>query len=413
MDTLQTEPASVPGPTHPWNKNSDGSGINYWRIDAHEESTATIFRFQDIRLAADHKADSKFLIVLDGDRDKQVALYYSGRSDGTQGTLIGTVPAGRNTDTYLWNTSNVPEGTWFLYLVVGSETYTAPGQVVVSHQGEIDSANPILSVDAPLNGHRFTDSLEIAGFAVDNLRIATVEAFLDGQLISSFRPSQYRKAARDAYPALPFSADSGFQFNVAIANSVSMGNHTFTLKAYDTSGNLTQYDTTVQKVGSDPTAAVSYPVPNESRFSVPIAAPAQPTAVPTSAPGADLSLRVRASSTNIDLSVGNAGGCSSLEVLANVSPNKDRNKIINKKPQTLYSGSAGSGAVSLRAQKVKSLGSQSKKTDTNVYIVARCDGVRYSTIAKLDAKKVKRSKAGTVKNVKSFVGHLKSRLKPA
>lgn len=413
MDTLQVEPNVAPGPDHPWKLNSDGTGINYWRIDAHEETNATSFRIQDVRLAADHVADDKFQIVVSGSRDKEVTLYYSGRSDGTQGSAIGTLPAGRNTDTFLWNTTAIPDGAWFLYLTVGAETYLAPGAVIVRHQGNPDAAPPILGVDAPLNQHRFTDSLELAGFAIDNVRVATIEAFLNGQIISAFSPSQYRKAARDAYPAYPNSSDSGFQHSVAVPNSFGLGSHTLTIKVYDTVGNMTQYDSTVERVASDPTASVSYPIPNEARIAVPIQA-GQPAPSPTTPPStAALTLKTKVSASSISVEVGQANGCANVEVLANVAPNKDQTKLQTKGPKIILSAAPdGAGNLKGLASKLKSLQTvKSKKVDTKIYMIARCDGARHSPIVKADAKKIKKAKAGQVKNVKSFLGQLKSKMK--
>lgn len=408
LDTLQVEPAVAPGPSHPWRRNSDGTGINYWRIDAHEESNATSYRFQDIRVAADHRANNRFLIVVDGSLSQQVNLYYSGRGDGTQGTLLGTLGAGRNSNVFAWDTSAVPDGVWYLYLTVGAETYLAPGPVVVSHSITDDSTVPVLSLDAPLNGHRFVDSLEIAGHAVDNFKLATIEVFFDGQLVSSFLPSDFRKNVRDAYPSAPNSSHSGFQRSISLGGA-STGSHTVLVKAYDTAGNSTEYNATVEKVLSDPTAAISYPVPNEAAITVPIS---QPPASPTSAPPSTgaLGLSTKVSKNDLTVQVSDAAGCSSVSIIANLKPNNSASKI-SKKATTIFTGTPNaSGQVKAVAKKLKSLKGQPKGVDTKVYFAAFCNGARQSSIKSIDAKKIKASK-GPVKNMKAVISQFKKLLK--
>lgn len=410
MDNLQTEPYFEPV-QHPWKRNSDGSGINYWRIDAHEESDATSFRFQDIRLAADHLADDRFLVVVSGSRDRNVNLYYSGRGDGTQGTFIGTLAAGRNTDTFLWNTSAIAAGTWFLYLTVGSETYLAPSPVVVRHQGAIDTQGPFLGVDAPLSNHQFSDSLEISGYAVDNLKIATIEAFIDGNLFASFRPSQFRQSVRDNYRSLPYSSDSGFQQFISVPDSVGLGTHTLRLKAYDTAGNITQFESQIVRVATGSTTPISYPIPNEQRQAVSIE---QPLPAPTSPPQAprSLSLKTKISGVNISFEVSNANRCGNVQILGNISANKDRSKIENKSPTIIFTGTPNAqGRIKALAKNLKFIRLVKKKTDTNIYLLARCDGSRKSSIVKTDVKKIKKSKLGEIASTRAFLKLLRSKTK--
>ena len=86
--------------------------------------------------------------------------------------------ANRNSDVVLWDTSNLPAQTYYVYATVDSNSFLAPGPVVVD-SGYSDATAPVLQVDAPLAGHVFQNSLEFAGYAIDNVRLAAVEVFID------------------------------------------------------------------------------------------------------------------------------------------------------------------------------------------------------------------------------------------
>jgi hypothetical protein len=401
MDTLQLEPPLSPGAPHPWRKNSDGTGINYWRVDAHEEESPTAFRIQDIRLAADHTADNRFLVVIDGSREEEVTFYYSSRDDGTGGQLIGTLPAHRQTDSLLWDTTNVAEGTWFVFATVGSHTFPSPHPVVVSHRGSVDSVPPGLSVDAPLNGHRFTDSIEIAGFALDNMRVATIEAFIDGQLLASLRPSLFSLAGRKSYPTSPFSSHSGFQNDVAVPASLTLGSHSFSLKVYDTAGNETRFDSSVEKVASGETPQVVYPIPSEDRV-----------AVGTPIPPQDVVLSMTGKADQLSATISNTSSCSSVRLIGNVAPHRSVDALRSKKPKVLYSGNpAGARLIRLKATKMKSLKKTKKKTNKNIYLLALCDDSRASNVVRFNTSRIKKTKAGQVAGTTKFLTHLAAKLR--
>jgi hypothetical protein len=105
MDTLEIDGGLPPGTSQPWRNNSDGTGMNFFRIDLHEESDPTTYRLSEIRLAADHEADTKLAIVVSGSRDAAIPIYY--RTSSGNETLIGTYPANRSSDVLVWNTSAV------------------------------------------------------------------------------------------------------------------------------------------------------------------------------------------------------------------------------------------------------------------------------------------------------------------
>jgi hypothetical protein len=211
MDTLEIDGGLPPGASQPWRNNSDGTGIDFFRIDLHEESNPTTYRLSDIRLAADHEADTKFAIVVSGSRDAAIPIYY--RTSSGNETLIGTYPANRSSDVLVWDTTAVPAGTYSIVAKISGYSFIAPGKIVVDHASgkSVDSTPPILSIDAPLANFRSNTQLEVAGFAIDNRRIATVEVLLDGAFLAGFSPSLFNLSARNQYPLLPYTSSSGFQ----------------------------------------------------------------------------------------------------------------------------------------------------------------------------------------------------------
>ena len=238
MDEIETEPPVAAGQPHPWRKNSDGTGITYFRFDPLEEATPLTFRIADMRLAADHKTDSRFALTVGGDRDTSVSLYATTTKTTTGGSLITTIGAGRNSDVYLWDTSALAAGTYYVYAATDYSRALAPGRIVVNHSaGNQDSIAPIFNLDAPASSaYRFVSSLQIAGYALDETRIANVEAFLDGSLIDSFTPDKFIKAVRDSHTSYPYASTAGFSRLVDLT-SVPDGDHTFRLDVYDTAGN--------------------------------------------------------------------------------------------------------------------------------------------------------------------------------
>lgn len=267
MDTMQTEPPLPPGTVHPWRNNSNGSGLSLFRIDPHEDVEAVTYRLNDVRLATDHYADQKFAIVVGGDRDAPVTVYYDGPATGVAGTL----PAGRSSDVILWNSSGVPNGFYSFRSVIDGRSYISEGRVFVEHGSSFaaDASAPILRVYAPLDEYRFNTSIALDGYAVDNRRIATVEVLIDGALVDAFRPSLYDRESHDARPSAPYASTSGFQRMIAAGN-LTNGNHSLVVKAFDTAGNVATHAATIVRAQSGLTADYAYPQQMGTQYVVPL-----------------------------------------------------------------------------------------------------------------------------------------------
>ena len=277
LDSLPIE-GLASGSPHPWQWNSNGTGIDYFRVDAIEESEATTFRIGDIRVASDHLANSRFAFVIEGSLNKTVEVFLSAASRSTTGGFsIGTLAAGRSSQVLMWDSGAVAEGFYYPYLVVEGNTYYADAPVRVLRSFN-DATPPVLGVNSPQSGYRFVNQMQVAGHAVDRTRVATLEVMLDGVLIHTLRPNLFNKEVRDLYPAYPYASSSLFNQFIDLS-SVAMGAHIVRIVAYDTAGNSTEQSFAVEKVASDPTSDVTFAVPNDSPVSVPV------SGITTSNPG--------------------------------------------------------------------------------------------------------------------------------
>ena len=392
MDSLQYEGGAAGAP-HPWRANSDGSGIYYFRVDPHEETASTTFRMADVRLASDHLANNRYAFVVTGALNKQVDVYLSTTSRSTAGgVFIGSLAAGRSSQVLLWDSSGYGEGFVYPYLVVDGNTYYAEAPVRVLRSFS-DPTAPILGLYSPSTGYRFSSLMQIAGYALDDVRVATVEVSVDGALVSSIRPSLFNKGVRDTYPSYPYASETGFNQFVDLS-SLADGAHTVRVVVYDTSGNSTESTVAVTKSPSDPTPEFVYPMSVEAGVSLPTyITPTPPPAefrVTKAAVSSKGSLELRILGTG-------AGGCS-----VDLSLGKS-NKAAS---QTIKSYSFTKSKVTLVAPKQ----SIHKKTGTGyVFAHRRCMIPSYD--ASTSRKLTYRASSGKIKSLKSLAGSLKKALK--
>jgi hypothetical protein len=257
-----------------WLNNPNGSGLPSFRVDPHEIGHQTPFRITDTRLAAHHEAHTQYAVVIGGDRDAEVKVYKNTNASTTGGTLIGTLPANRNTDVVLWDTTNEPNGTaYYVYTVVGNERFLSEAPVVINHTTFSDTTPPELTVLAPsADGTGRFDALNVAGHVVDGVRVATVEVLVDDVLIDAFTPDLFHLGARNARGSYPYSSHAGFNRSISLGG-ISEGAHTAKVIAYDTAGNRTTHTASFTKTSSNLTSPVSWAVPNEASKSVSVGAP--------------------------------------------------------------------------------------------------------------------------------------------
>ena len=122
---------------------------------------------------------------------------------------------------------------------------------VLKDSSYVDSTAPEAGLYAPSTAGtgRYNTSLDLAGYAVDNIRVATVEVFIDGVLTTSFLPNMYDVDAKANFPNHPSSSSSGFQKAIDIS-SLAAGAHTLIMDVYDTHNNKTRITSNFTKATS-------------------------------------------------------------------------------------------------------------------------------------------------------------------
>ncbi len=158
MRTLPIEPGAG-SPSHSgWNGELDS-----FRVDPYEFTDARAFFFDDIRLTADVTANQSATIVwrsADADGAPTVSLYYDSANTGYSGTLIASgIPSPSGQVSYVWNTSAVPQGKYWLYGVISdginqNRAY-ARGPIVINHftgAPELNLSKPVLTFGSQQSG---------------------------------------------------------------------------------------------------------------------------------------------------------------------------------------------------------------------------------------------------------------------
>lgn len=256
--------------------------VNMFRVDMHEFEVATDYYIDWLRVSAADEANTLFNITYnlsdyeDTGSGITLALYYNSTASTSGGTLItNSLRGDDDTRGYLWDTSGLSNGTYYLYGVasdgVNSTTRLASGPVVVSHSTSQDSTAPYLDLTSPTDGASvYADTFKVVGYALDNIQTAQVEVKIDGTLIHSFVPNLFNKSARTDHPNLAESSNAGFLESVDISGQ-SNGSHTLTVVARDTQGNDTTITRSITKVaGNDPDPAATPSPENETAIEIPI-----------------------------------------------------------------------------------------------------------------------------------------------
>lgn len=382
MDTVALEPSLGAGATHPWRNNSNGSGLQLLRFDPLEETSANTYRLADFRLAADHESNSRFAIVIGGNRTASVDVQY--QKTGGSRVAIGSLPAGRSSDVLLWNTSALPEGAYYIYTVTGINTSVSEGPVVVSHSRAQDSSEPVLHVDAPLSGHRFYETLQVAGYSLDNIRIADIEVHVDGHFIDSFQPSSFDARARDAYPQAPYASNAGFNRSIDTARWVA-GSHTLEITAYDTAGNSTVHTATIVKAPDNLTP--SFSPPYEEGSPIKLSQGLQPGSGGSGTARAKLTLRISRNTLKVSAS---GRQCSVMRLFAGITTKSQAELTA---AGTLLHSVSGQ---SLKGASKRIPGFRRRK---KIYFLADCGDGSKGSVKSINAGRFSGKKTGSINRV--------------
>ncbi|MBN8548808.1 MAG: hypothetical protein J0M12_05800 [Deltaproteobacteria bacterium] len=397
LEPIMHAPGSYINP--PWHGN-----VNYLRIDAHEFTPATEFYFDYVRLTADDETNSQFAITYelsdsdDDPSDVLVSFYYSASASLTNPqTIVQNLAMNRDSNVYLWDTSSLPAGTYYVFGIAddGYNTMkrTASGRLVKSSLPQ-DSTAPALVLDEPTAGRTIYSSMVVSGYGIDNIQTANIEVLADGELLGSFRPGRYSKAAHLAYATYAEAGNAGF-FERIDTSGLSDGNHLIVVKIYDTAGNITSSGSiSVDKAaGTDP-SPIPEPTPeNES-----------PLTVPGTVATLTLTAKLDAKKNTASFKITGGLTCSQVDLIVS----EKKSDLVKTVPvgTVLYSG-GGSQSISLSASKLKGLVKKTK--DIPVYVAALCNGQRTTPVKKISPVNLQNKKK--LKTAAKWIAYLDTKLR--
>lgn len=388
------------GPDPAW----DGM-MDLFRIDVHEFSEPTTYCIDSIEVRADDEANSQFALAFDvsdadhSDSNLQVSFYYNSTESTSGGTAIVTdLSLERNSRVYLWDTSLVPAGTYWVYGVLsdGKNTHTQMAhRIVIDHTLTEDTTQPTLELDSLTDGQEFFKTLYVEGYAIDNTQIALVEVLADDKLLGSFQPSIFHKGARAAFPTNADASRSGFRESVSI-ESLSVGTHSLEVKAWDTAGNSTSKTFSITRSsGNDP--ARQDPTPeNEEALNVPL------TGTTTIA----YKLKVNTRKKKIVGKIQNADRCSQIDLVAYIDGDElEANPSIGT---PIASMAVSNRTVKISSKNLKPLKKDAAAGNGPLYIGLLCDG-ELQGVKRALVNKIKKGKK--IKTWQEYLPYLETRMK--
>ncbi len=386
LTKLKLEPILHPDGSYP---NPPWSGyFNYFRVDLHEFSNPTWYCVDSLELRADDEAHTRFALSYEGvdddseASDVKIAFYYSPSEATTGGTLIvNNLSLSDDTRVYLWNTSGIPNGTYWVYAVIddGSNTVRRLAhRIVIDHSRTQDTTLPELSVAYPTNNLSVKAFFKVQGYAIDNQQISVVEVLLDGELVATITPELFNKTARTAFPNYADASRAGFDQTVSIINA-GTGTHTLLLRAWDTAGNKRDQSLTINKVAGGGVSGVTPATVDEARVAVPLSGNTELT----------FTAKMNKIKNFFKATIVNANGCSDLRLLASHDLAQLQDSPFDA--QLLAEVTPDKAKITFRADNLKGL-KPTAEGGGSIYFGLYCDGeVFVSRENKLTtmAKKVK------------------------
>jgi hypothetical protein len=241
MTKIVKEPEAPNNDGVPW-----GGTVKLLRIDAHEFPSQREFFFDDVKLAADDEAIGSFALTWsasDPDDDATISFFRDTNDSGFDGVqIVGGVDEDAARNVFVWNTTGVPNGVYFVYAVISDGLNTtrryATGRIVVNDAGAADVVAPIGGLETPTTVTSSSGIVDVRGWTLDNVQVASVELLIDGVPVARPATRLFRPDVRDANPTMPDASQAGFQ--MAFDSSVlGPGTHTLAVGVFDTAGNRT------------------------------------------------------------------------------------------------------------------------------------------------------------------------------
>jgi len=157
----------------------------------------------------------------------------------------GSLTAGKSADLVILSenplqveSGRLKEINALMTMIGGKVEYCAAGAEAFCPSTVPSNTNtiPIGSIDIPVLDETISGTIEIAGWALDEIKIDRVEIYLDGQLIGNAAYGYPRPDVEHDYPGRPGTPNFGFIFHLN-TTSYSNGSHTIEVFAINSSGN--------------------------------------------------------------------------------------------------------------------------------------------------------------------------------
>jgi hypothetical protein len=267
LTTAATGGLEVPNAT-PWTVQN----VRHLRIDPFEFAEHLTFQIPAVKLAADDAtANGRFTIKFAGSDPNgdaaTVALYYDTDTNSASGLTLITQGLPLSTaGQFVWNTSGVPAGTYYIFAVASDgrnpmgRYSTGPVRV-----GNFSApSNPAMNVDSPLNGASGGASFTIAGWAADlgaaaGTGIDSVAVYADPGTSQQIFLGQAAYGAARGDVGAAFGAqftNSGFSLAV---NGLAAGAHTLAVYGHSSVAGSNTVRTLSYTVAGGPSLAVDEP----------------------------------------------------------------------------------------------------------------------------------------------------------
>jgi hypothetical protein len=151
-----------------------GAPVRHFRLDPHEFAEQLDFHYDFVRLAADDETTANSFTIRFTGSDPNggsptVSLFRDTNTDPSSGLVSIASGIALSAGQYVWNTSSVPPGTYYIYAVV-TDGLNSVGQYSTGPVNVVSftpPSNVLMNIDAPADGATVTSAFEVGGWAID------------------------------------------------------------------------------------------------------------------------------------------------------------------------------------------------------------------------------------------------------
>ena len=170
---------------------------------------------------------------------------------------VGYVGAGNSGYVYSLNTASFAKGVNTVKVqTIGNDGTIKEAIVNIN----VENLVPMINIDTPIQNQKINGDTEIKGWALDASGVKKVDAYIDGQLVSTTNVGLSRPDVNSVYPGYPGGGTSGFKCNLSI-NSYGSGSHQLLLRATGNDGETIERQVTINKLA--PLICIDTPQSND------------------------------------------------------------------------------------------------------------------------------------------------------